>query len=189
MFFTFIASLAASLVAFEVLTFLQGPKRRVNILDGAIVEGSELALRKPRSALDAILVAVFPERFDPGKAKNYTDVVTLLKRAGYPYDTPGDFYVSAIRDFGLFLIVGAGVATAMAIADMTLAGVGLAFIFLFLGLRRPYTRLKTIAKKRAEGMKTNMLIGLTVLKTLITSGVSPVEAAKNLQKIGGPSAI
>ena len=184
-FLMFIASLAVSVFVFEILTWLQRPRIRTTALDRFVVEGNVIPQTR-RSTFDALLVAIFPERFDPEKAKGYTDVVTLLKRAGYPYDTPGDFYVSAIRDFGLFLTVGGALAAAMVIFNMGLAGPAIAAIFIFLGLRRPYSRLKTLAKKRSEGMKTNMLIGMSVMETLVLSGVSPVEALKSLTKIGGP---
>lgn len=37
------------------------------------------------------MVAVLPGRFDPDAAKNMSDAISLLRRAGYPYDTPGEF--------------------------------------------------------------------------------------------------
>jgi len=180
-----IASLAVSMFVFEILTWLQRPKIRRTALDRLVLEGHASEERR-RSTFDSLVVAIFPERFDPETAKTVADVTTMLKRAGYPYNTPGDFYASAIRDFGLYLTVGGGAAAMMAVFDMALVGPVLALIFIFLGLRRPYSRLKALARKRAEGMKTNMLIGMSVMETLVLSGVSPVEAAKNLAKIGGP---
>lgn len=43
---------------------------------------------KRRSTWEALLIAVLPGRFDPDQAKNMSDVISLLRRAGYPYDTP-----------------------------------------------------------------------------------------------------
>jgi 3-oxoacyl-(acyl-carrier-protein) synthase len=63
---------------------------------------------------EALLVAILPGRFDPNQAKNMADVISLLRRAGYPYDTPGDFYAAAIRDFSVFLAVGGLLAGALA---------------------------------------------------------------------------
>jgi hypothetical protein len=69
---------------------------------------------------------------------------------------------------------------------MGFAGPIIAAIFIFLGLRRPYTRLRMLARKRAEGMMSNMLIGLSVMETLITSSVSVDEAPRAVGSLGGP---
>jgi Flp pilus assembly protein TadB len=142
-----------------------------------------------------LLVAILPGRFDPNQAKNTADVISLLRRAGYPYDTPGEFYAVAIRDFSIFLAVGGLLAGALAatLAPGASAGVNMimvapiiALIFIFLGLRRPYVRLKTLAKKRAEGLRNNMLIGLSVLSSLLSSGVGVQEALRRASSVGGP---
>ena len=62
----------------------------------------------------------------------------------------------------------------------------IAAIFIFLGLRRPYVRLKMLAKKRAEGLRNNMLIGLSVLSSLLSSGVGVQEALRRASTVGGP---
>src|SRR5690606_11840026 len=119
-----------------------------------------------RSAWEALLVAVLPGRFDPDQAKNMSDVISLLRRAGYPYDTPGEFYAAAIRDFSTFLLVGGMLAGALAAMNILAAAPVIAMIFILLGLRRPYVRLKTLAKKRAESFRNNMFIGLSRLMSL-----------------------
>jgi hypothetical protein len=139
-----------------------------------------------RSTWDALLVAILPGRFDPNQAKNMADVISLLRRAGYPYDTPGDFYAAAIRDFSMFLAVGGMMAGALATMGMVAFAPVIAMIFVLLGLRRPYVRLKTLAKRRAEGLRNNMLIGLSVLGSLLSSGVSVQEALRRASTVGGP---
>jgi hypothetical protein len=62
----------------------------------------------------------------------------------------------------------------------------IAIMFIFLGLRRPYVRLKALAKKRAEGLRNNMLIGLSVLSALLSSGVGVQEALRRASSVGGP---
>jgi Flp pilus assembly protein TadB len=62
----------------------------------------------------------------------------------------------------------------------------IALIFIFLGLRRPYVRLKSLAKKRAEGLRNNMLIGLSVLSSLLSSGIGVQEALRRASSVGGP---
>jgi hypothetical protein len=94
-----------------------------------------------------------------------------LRRAGYPYDSPGEFYAAATRDFSVFIAVGGLLAGALAAMDMAIAAPFVALIFGFLSLRRPYVRLKSLSKKRAESMRSNMLIGLSVLSALLSSGV------------------
>ena len=46
-------------------------------------EANVRAARKCTS-LDALLIAVWPERFDPDHAASISDVVDMLRRAGYP---------------------------------------------------------------------------------------------------------
>ncbi len=180
----FLGALSLSVLAFELLSTFQnavslfGNNRLMSLSTGAP--------KKRRSTWEALLVAVLPGRFDPEQAKNMTDVISLLRRAGYPYDTPGDFYAAAIRDFSIFLAVGGLVAGALAAMKMIAAAPLIALIFIFLGLRRPYTRLKMMAKKRAESLRNNMLIGLSVLSALLSSGVGVQEALRRASSVGGP---
>ena len=141
---------------------------------------------KRRSTWEALLVAVLPGRFDPDQAKNSADVISLLRRAGYPYDTPGEFYAVAIRDFSLFLAVGGLLAGALAAMNVIMVAPVIAMIFITLGLRRPYVRMKTLARKRAESLRNNMLIGLSVLSSLLSSGVGVQEALRRASTVGGP---
>ena len=182
-FLVFVGALSLSVLAFELLSVFQnavsifGGNRLMNI-------PSTTAVRR-RSTWEALLVAILPGRFDPNQARNLTDVISLLRRAGYPYDTPGEFYAVAIRDFSLFLAVGGLLAGALAAMQMIAVAPVIALIFIFLGLRRPYVRLKTLAKKRAEALRNNMLIGLSVLSALLSSGVGVQEALRRASSVGG----
>jgi Flp pilus assembly protein TadB len=178
----FTGALAVSVLAFELLTALQRATGfgRTRLSSGAAPE------QAGRSTWEALLVAVLPNRFDPAQAKDSADVISLLRRAGYPYDTPGEFYAAAMRDFSLFLGVGGMLAGALAAMDMAIAAPAVALIFAFLGLRRPYVRIKARAKKRAESMRNNMLIGLSVLNSLLSSGVGVQEALRRAAGVGGP---
>ncbi len=183
-FFAFLGALSASVLAFELLSVFQtafstfGSNRLMNI------HTSDSSKR--RSTWEALLVAVLPGRFDPNQAKNTADVISLLRRAGYPYDTPGEFYAVAIRDFSLFLAVGGLLAGALAAMNLVMVAPVIALIFIYLGLRRPYARIKTLAKKRAESLRNNMLIGLSVLSSLLSSGVGVQEALRRASTVGGP---
>jgi hypothetical protein len=92
----------------------------------------------------------------------------------------------AIRDFTIFLAVGGLLAGALAANNMIAVAPVITIMFIFLGLRRPYVRLKALAKKRAEGLRNNMLIGLSVLSALLSSGVGVQEALRRASSVGGP---
>ena len=187
-FFAFLGALSLSVLAFELMSVFQtafsmfGSNRLMNFQSPPSTKKRSAR----RSAWEALLVAILPGRFDPDQAKNMADVVSLLRRAGYPYDTPGEFYAVAIRDFSLFLTVGGALAGALAAMNIIAAAPIIAMIFIFLGLRRPYVRLKTLAKKRAESLRNNMLIGLSVLSALLSSGVGVQEALRRASTVGGP---
>ncbi|MCC6986391.1 MAG: hypothetical protein IT309_08180 [Anaerolineales bacterium] len=183
-FFAFLGALSLSVLAFELLTVFQ---------NAFSVFGANRLMNFPtstpprrRSTWEALLVAIWPGRFDPEQAKNMSDVVSLLRRAGYPYDTPGEFYAVAIRDFSTFLLVGGMLAGALAAMNIYTAAPVIAMIFILLGLRRPYARVKALAKKRAESLRNNMLIGLSVLSSLLSSGVGVQEALRRSSTVGGP---
>ena len=181
----FVGSVGAALAAFEIMNALIEPaigRNRLGLYGALEQDGAS----RKRSSLDAVLLALWPERFDPAHTRNLPDVIDMLRRAGYPYETPGEFYAAAIRDFILYLVVGAGLAAAMLIIGLGFAGPIVAAIFIFLGLRHPYARLKTLARIRAEGMVSNMLIGLTVMETLIASSLSVDEALRAVGSLGGP---
>jgi hypothetical protein len=182
-FLAFTGALALSVLAFEFLTALQ---RAAAGFGRTRLSDPGASSPVGRSTWEALLIAVLPGRFDPAQAKNSADVVSLLRRAGYPYDTPGEFYAAAMRDFSLFLGVGGLLAGALAALDMTLAAPFVALLFSFLGLRRPYVRIKARAKERAESMRNNMLIGLSVLSSLLSSGVGVQEALRRTAGMGGP---
>jgi hypothetical protein len=182
-FFAFLGALALSVLAFELMNAFQGA---VSLFGSNRLIRTGATSTQGRSTWEALLVAVLPGRFDPEKARNTADVVSLLRRAGYPYDTPGEFYAVAIRDFSLFLFVGGLLAGALAAMDALIAAPIVALIFVLLGLRRPYVRLKTLAKNRAESLRNNMLIGLSVLSALLSSGVGVQEALRRSASVGGP---
>ena len=183
----FFGSLSLAVFAFEVASAAAtalGTIGRNRRLDGAYT--GEDAIPTRRSTWNALLLAAFPSRFDPGEAKNQADVIGLLRRAGYPYSTPGEFYAAAMRTFSVYLAVGGLMAGTLFFMDMPVAAAPVAAIFVFLGLRRPYVNLKMLAKQRAEAMRNNMLIGLSVLHSLLVSGTGVQEALRRVATVGGP---
>ncbi|HPO85097.1 MAG TPA: hypothetical protein PLN86_04525 [Candidatus Hydrogenedentes bacterium] len=180
----FLGALSVSVLAFELLSTFQNAFSVFG--NNRLVTLATTSTSKRRSTWEALLVAILPGRFDPDQAKNMTDVISLLRRAGYPYDTPGEFYAVAMRDFSLYLAVGGLLAGALAALNVLVAAPVIALIFVLLGLRRPYARLKTLAKKRAESLRNNMLIGLSVLTALLSSGVGVQEALRRASAVGGP---
>ncbi|MBI5964068.1 MAG: hypothetical protein HY863_11375 [Chloroflexi bacterium] len=181
---SFLGALSLSVLVFELLSAFQSAFSTFG--SNRLMDMQPPNPTRRRSTWEALLVAIWPGHFDPDQARNMADVVSLLRRAGYPYDTPGEFYAVAIRDFTIFLAVGGLMAGALAALNMIAVAPVIALIFIFLGLRRPYVRLKTLAKKRAESLRNNMLIGLSVLSALLSSGVGVQEALRRASSVGGP---
>ena len=177
----FLGALSVATFSFELISALQYGFFRHSRLDGAYQNQTV----KRRSTWEAILIALFPKRFDPNEAKDMLDVVALIRRAGYPYNTPGEFYAAAIREFSKYLIVGGLMAGSLAMNGMLFAAPLFAAFYIYLGLRRPYTRLKKMAKARAETMRNNMLIALSVLESLLSSGVGVQDALRRTAAVGG----
>jgi len=187
-FFAFVAALALAILVHEIVSAIQVAVvgRWNNPLSTPVITHSDLPGQRRGTTLGAILLAIFPKRFDERQATNVTDVVGLLRRSGYVYATPGEFYAAAIRDFSQFLLVGMILAVGLVILDMPVAAVPILAIYIVLGLRRPYSRLKTAAKKREFAMKNNMLLGLSVLESLLTVSTGSQTAFAETAKIGGP---
>lgn len=187
-FFAFVAALALAIVVHELASAIRVGivGRWNNPLNTPVLTHSDLPGQKPGTTLQAILLAVFPKRFDERQATNIMDVVGLLRRSGYVYATPGEFYAAAIRDFSQFLLVGMILAVGLVILNMPIAAAPILAIYVVLGLRRPYSRLKTAAKKRGFAMKNNMLLGLSVLESLLTVSTGSQTAFAETAKIGGP---
>lgn len=139
-----------------------------------------------RSTWDALLIAVLPSRFDPNREATNSNVIDLLRRAGYPYNTPGEFYAAAIKLFTVYLVAGAFTAGVLVLLGLGIAAPVLAAVFIYLGLTRPYANLRALAKKRAEGMRNNMLVGLAVLESLLAAGEGVQESMRSASHVGGP---
>jgi hypothetical protein len=180
----FFSALSLSVLAFELASSLSSGLVKRSRLFG-IQTNTQISLPR-RSAWFALLGALWPARFDPSKATNLADVVDLLRRAGYPYETPGAFYAVAVRTFSFYLAVGGLLAGVLFSMGMGLVGTVLAAIFIFLGLRRPYSQLKSLARRRADAMRNNMLTGLAMLNSLLASGVGVQDALRRVAGVGGP---
>ncbi len=180
----FIGALALAVIALEIGTALQGKLYWHSKLAGASVAGAATAPR--RSTWEALLIAIFPSRFDPNREATNTNVIDMLRRAGYPYSTPGEFYAAAIKYFTVYLTAGAIAAGVVAMLGLGIAAPFLAGAFIFMGLSRPYANLRSLAKKRAEAMRNNMLIGLAVFESLLAAGQGVQEALRDASRVGGP---
>jgi hypothetical protein len=62
----------------------------------------------------------------------------------------------------------------------------LAAAFIYMGLTRPYANLRTLAKKRAEALRNNMLVGLAVFESLLAAGQGVQESMRAASQVGGP---
>lgn len=181
----FLGAVSLSVLTFEILSALPGGLNQHRLK--GISPGTERSIPTRRSTWHALLVVLWPQRFDPDQARNQADVVGMLRRAGYPYSTPGEFYAASVRTFSIYLLLGGLLAgTLFSLGNGLAIPVGVGAVFIFLGLRRPYVHLKMLAKKRAEGLQRNMLTGLAVLNALMSSGVGVQEALRRTSVIGGP---
>lgn len=187
-FFIFVAALFFTVAVYELINLIMAllHGRRPNIIAFAVVEDDvPLPTQRRRTTLEAVLLAVLPQRFDPNIADT-TDIMALLRRSGYYYTNPGEFFAAAIRDFSQYLLVGVGLSVSLVILGMPVAAIPILAIYIVLGLRRPYTRLKKIAKRREDAMKNNMLLGLSVLESLLSVSTSAQQAFTQTAQIGGP---
>jgi hypothetical protein len=164
----FLGALALAVIALEVGTAIQNSIVWHNKLAGASVTAGVPAAPR-RSTWEALLVAIFPTRFDPNHETSKSNVIDLLRRAGYPFDTPGEFYASAIKYFTIYLIAGAVTAGVAYIFGLGIAAPFLAGAFIYMGLVRPYANLR-----------------LAVLESLLTAGQDLQEAMRNASQVGGP---
>jgi len=183
---TFLTALSVSVLFHELFgAFLAvlSPYGRRKRLDGMRV-GEALPVQR-RSLVEALLVVLFPTHFDPDRAKNLLDVVAMIRRAGYPVASAGEFYAGAVRTFSVFLFAGALAAGALAYLGFAWLAPLMVLLFCLVGLRRPYARLKTLARKRAEATRNNMLVGLATLNSLLTAGMGVQEAMRRAAQVGG----
>ena len=181
---SFIGALAAAMFVFELLDGAADLRRPVNRLQGVAADRPVAAGR--RSTWTALLVVLLPGYFGL-QIPHRRDPVDLLRRAGYPYATTGEFYAAAIRTFTVFLVVGGLAAGLLVSADAgLLPAVSLAAVFILLGLRRPYVKMHTLARRRAAALRSNMLTGLAILNALLSAGVGVQESLRRSAAIGGP---
>lgn len=183
--FAFIGALSLSVVVFEFGSALtDGQWRSPDRLTVQTDTGDDPLPQA--STWQALLINVLPSRFHPGKASTLPNVIELLRRAGYPYESTGAFYVSAIRDFTMFLVVGILVAGSLTTLDVGPFAPLFAVPFIIIGLRRPYSRLRKLAEKRAEAFRANMLLGLSAFSAFRDASVSVQDALRYTAKLGGP---
>jgi hypothetical protein len=186
----FLGALSLTVLTFELFTALQaaltsyGRARSADRLMGPAGEGALPPAR--RSTWEALLLTLFPRRFGLLPGKGAGDVASLLRRAGYPYDTPGEFYAAAVQTFAACLLLGGLLAGALAALGQLLVAPLAALGLVILGLRWPYARLKRLTRRRAEALRSNLLLGLSVLESLLAAGVQVQEALRRTAGIGGP---
>jgi predicted PurR-regulated permease PerM len=91
-----------------------------------------------------------------------------------------------VQSFAAFLLLAGLLAGALAALGQPLAAPFAALGLIILGLRWPYARLKRLAHRRAGALRSNLLLGLAVLESLLASGVQVQEALRRTAGIGGP---
>jgi len=181
----FLAAIAGAVAVLDFAAIVFQPKV-ASRLDVRVGEAAEVA--SPRAGgWTAILGVVLPRWFNPERARGREKVVDLIRRAGYhPYGSVREFYLAAMAEFGKGIIMAAVVAVAFYLLGMRFLSVPFAVLFLWLAYRKPYTRLREAAQKRAEMMRPNMLAGLAELESLLHAGVGVQEALRRTAQLGGP---
>jgi len=182
----FLLAFAGAMVALEITSLLVRPtvtsSLTVKVGEGTVDE-------EPRAgAWYAVLGVVLPQWFNPDRARGRERVVDLIRRAGYhPYGSPTEFYVGAMAEFGKNIVYAAITAAVFYLLGLPhILTLVVAAVILWLAYRRPYVRLKTAAKRRAELMRPNMLAGLTELESMLEAGVGVQEALRRTAQLGGP---
>jgi Flp pilus assembly protein TadB len=189
-FLTFLGALSLAVLAYEIAASLQaalssyGRSRPDDRLAGAVTEGARAPVR--RSTWAALLPAIFPRRFGLRIEGDPTNIASLLRRAGYPYATPGDFYAAAVQSFAAFLLLAGLLAGALAALGQPGAAPLVALGVVFLGLRWPYARLRRLIRRRAGALRSNLLLGMSVFESLLSSGIGVQEALRRTAGVGGP---
>jgi hypothetical protein len=191
-FFAFIFAVSMAVLVMEIFSpLIFGEKRSdaqdltndVRLMDDDTERETKIY---KRNTLEALILALWPSRFDPNRAKDRDTIEGLLRRSGYYYSTVGEFYAAALRDFVMFLILGAVFAGLMSMMKLAPLGIAMAALLIYNGLRWPYGRLKNIAKQRAEAVQNNMLVAMTIMESLVAAGKSAQEGADCASKVGGP---
>lgn len=180
-----IGALAAAAAACAGLSGLIHPRRApIPIPPSGRAPDEEAA--PARTWWEAVFVNILPARFDAGRARDRDSIADLLRRAGYPYATVGEYYAAAMRTFAIFILLAALAAGAGAAGGSVPLGIAGAALVLFLGTRLPRARLESQAKRRAQMLSNNMLVGLTTLSALLGAGVDVPEALRRTAALGGP---
>lgn len=183
LFLVFLGSTSLMIIVYEILSRRRRFAR--SALAGYRVAQPSLETPEP-SLLQAIAVALFPNYLTDKNAKRHENIIDLLRRTGYAFETPGDFYAYAIRAFIQNAIIGTALAAACVFAEIPEIAPVAAGLLIYDGLKKPYRKLKTLARKRAQAFRNNMLAGLSTMKSLLEAGVGVQEAMRRTTEVGGP---
>jgi Flp pilus assembly protein TadB len=183
LFLSFVAATAAMIVAYEILS----KRRKIakSALEGYHVAEPSLETPTP-SLLQAIAVALFPNYLTDQNAKRHENIIDLLRRTGYAFQTPGEFYAYAVRVFIQNAVIGTALAAVCVLIEIPEIAPLAAGFLIYDGLKKPYRKLNILAKKRAQAFRNNMLAGLSTMKSLLEAGVGVQEAMRRTAEVGGP---
>lgn len=181
----FVGAVAAMVVAYEIGSRILAPLS-VSRLDAPREAGYAVSEVKTPSLWDAILLAAFPGWFGRANPKRTETVVDLLRRAGYPFDSPGSFYAFAIRVFTQDMILLALFSAVVVLLGFPEFILPLGALMVYDGLTRPYNHLKALIRVRNQAFRNNLLAGLSTLQSLLAAGVGVQEAMRRTAEVGGP---
>jgi pilus assembly protein TadC len=174
--------LSAALFPFEKLMTAapasQSPLDRADAISGeGTARSKEVTIFNDKPILDRILSPWIVELTRRIKPQQKADVEDRLRRAGYPYQTAGDYYGTKLVNGFLGFVVG------LVVIIVVFRAPALIFIpiaMAVLGVVSPDQQISEALKKRQELLFAEMAFTLDRLATLNEAGLSLLAALKEL---------
>lgn len=152
------------------------PLDRADAIEGREAPSREVTLFADKPILDRILSPWIEELTARIGPKRKEDVENRLRRAGYPYQTAGDYYGTRLVNGFMGFVVGLIVIVLLRSPALVVIPIGLAI----LGAINPDQVISDALKKRQEMIYTEMAFTLDRLATLNESGLSLLAAMQEL---------
>lgn len=109
------------------------------------------------------------------------ELMDRLRRAGFPYETAGDYYASKLISGLMGFLLG----IVIVVITGSTAFIFLAVLFAVLGATQPDQKIDQQTKERARMIYTEMAFTLDRIATLVESGMDVVTAMEALSKSPG----
>lgn len=131
--------------------------------------------------LDRLLSPLVEDYGRQQSANRKQELMDRLRRAGFPYETAGDYYASRLVNGLMGFLLGIII---VAITGST-AFLFLAILFAILGVTQPDQKIDQAIKDRTRMIYTEMAFTLDRIATLAESGMDVITAMEALSKSPG----